>query len=249
MKYALPSWLLTALGEPRQEMLLWTDSKRFILSAPNKDDIFFDDFEKAFDSVPNSNLRLDSSICNELGVYFGPPNASGSGRLFMVRNDNASLEALEDAFFEHVEHYKRYNENPNDFMNAYEYIDTHVALWTRMEPDAPIADQFWETDERLSKASIYPYRRGSSYSFQIEFGETAPPEHTHTYFDPTLSDQAPSYEELVIAAAAILHENFWPTGERKESLSSDAFYEKFNALEKLRVQNLSERLVLENPYS
>lgn len=247
MKYAIPGWLLEALGESIEPSLLWTDTKRFIISHPDGKDEFFDTPEAAYDSTDHNSLRLDTSLVKDGFLYANAGNASF--RLLSAATDDEILWDLEGCFFEFLDDFNaRFIAQPNNFMAAYKYLDNHPAFWVRENSEASITQQHWSTDNRLSKFSIEPVERGNRHVFYAEFGESAGPEYTHTYYDPELTDQAPTYEEVVIAVAQRTYDQFWPTGERKTTISADQFNTRIEALRTLHIKNTAEIKDKEHPY-
>lgn len=248
MEYALPHWLLEATGDPVEPQLLWSDSKHFILSSSNEPDQFFATAEEAYDAADSSAIKLDASVTNDLGAYFGALQ-SGTSRMLMSTTDDDRLWELEQELFSFIDEINaRYLREPDNFMASYNFLDSHPAFWTRTNPAEPIAHQNWQMLDRLSEATIHPYENGTVTTFHIELGETAPPDYTHTYFDPDLSDQAPTYEEVIIVGAQRIHEVFWPTGERKENMSAEEFEAHLKRLQKLDTANVAERRAIEDPY-
>jgi hypothetical protein len=250
-QYALPSWLTLALGERVEPYLLWTDTKRFILSREGEDDQIFTDVEEAYDSVEEPALKMDRSLMNDYGFYLVPngSNPNGNTRMLMSRTDDDSLWGLEEDLFIFLEEINtRYLSEPENFMASYSFLNMHPAFWTRAHPDEPIDRQVWITGNAISKMHIAPHEHNTGHLFIVEFGEAAGPDYVNTYVDDDLTDQAPTYEQAVIDAAKKVAGNFWPTGERKTELPSADFNSELRRLQNLHVRNTAEHVALEDPY-
>ena len=244
MKYALPAWLLEAVGEPRPTNFLWTDSKRFIISYVGRPNRFYETAEEAYYSVGDEPIRLDPSLTNAYGVYFGAVRNDGSSALLVSRTDEAILEELEDSLFRFINTtYMEYYRAPNDFLNAYNFIAHHPALWLRARPDEPPVSQHWATDGGVSAVKLYPQAKNAGgHNFVVNLYERVEPEFTITAFDPMLSDQSPSYDEAIITVAAVLHNRFHPTGERRSKLNEHEATEQFLQIATQHKKNLQSRV-------
>lgn len=228
MQYALPDWLLEAIGEPRPANFLWSDSKRFIVSYVGRQNRFYRTAEDAYYSVGDEPIRLDASLTNAYGAYFGPLT-NGASPILTSRVDEAVFEELEEALFRFINTtYMEYYRSPKEFLNAYNFVAHHPALWLRAHPDEPPVSQHWETDGGVSAVKLYPQAKSSGgHNFIVNLYERVEPEFTITAFDPMLSDQSPSYEEAIITVAAVLHNRFHPTGELRSKLDEQAATEQF----------------------
>lgn len=258
MEYAIPAWLEKAVGPPLEPYLLWTDSERFILSRSDLEDTFYGSAEAAYDSTKDA-VKLDSSVTKDFGIYFGS-SSRYPARMLMSRTDDNVLVSLEEHVFEFIDiHNRRYEYEPNDFMASYNFIDNHVALWTREAALESPRKQYWSPKERVATCTIIPDEKAGHRHFFAELGGTAGPDYRVTYFDPVLSVQASSYEEVIIAAAVKIHQYFWATGELrmnvraddlepKDALSESDFEAQLKRLRELRRCNLPEIKDSENPY-
>jgi hypothetical protein len=258
MHYALPTWLEDALGEPVEPHLLWTDTKRFILSHPDEPDQFFDDVEKAYDSVDSAAVRIDASLLDQdFGFYTVPTSSkSGTHRMLMGHDDYSTLWSLEEDLHNFLDVlYTRYVKDPTSFIAAYDFLDYHPAFWIRHKQYEPIARQGWSTDKAVARMQIYPRGLNVGHTFVIEYGEHATPDYTQTYFDDELMDNAATYEELILDAARNVENLFWPTGERKgeqtsaEALSEDDFHGVLASLKRWHLQNVAQMDAEASPYS
>lgn len=249
MRYAIPDWLSKALGDFSESSILWTDSKSYIVSHKGEKDKIYDDLVDAYDSTDVHALILDASLTGK-NDFFTRRTDDGFYRMFSGFTDDETAWDLECAFFGFADTiYPRYLNNPDSFVASYDFLSKHPAFWIRERAYESISKQHWITESLLSRHSIVPEEVGNTLQpvFRVELGGSASPEHTTTYFDEELSLKAPSYEQAVIEAAAMIEKYFWVTGEiRLELENGDVI---LGALRTLHAQNLAEMNARENPYS
>lgn len=127
----------------------------------------------------------------------------------------------------------KYLENPNDFLNAWEFLDTHPYGWYRLNKDTTD----WIMNELVSRMGVAPYLDDKTQTvvFMVESGATYPPERTNRYHDLRLDVYAPSYEQGIIDMAAKVHKFFYLDGSERENVQ----YEK-SKLELLLDERLAD---------
>lgn len=240
MKYALPAWLLEAVGEPRPVNFIWSDSKNFVVSYNGRPNRFYPTMDAAYSSVGGEAVRIDSALKSTYGAYSGA-RRDGNASLIMSRTDEDVLAKLEETMFSFIRHAStEYFANPTDFMACYDFIAQHPALWLRANPSAPATDQNWEVNGGVSAIKLFPQRKGDGdFNFVINLFERVAPEYTVTEFNEQLSGQTASYEEGIIEAAATLQNFFHPTGERRDRLSEQEAVEQFTRMSLQHKKNTS----------
>lgn len=200
----------------------------------------FETFKEAYKHVKSlrHQMKFDDSIFDSgqlvdqvIGVsVVGDERPGMSGRIYLGYSDPRILE---------YNHYltwlngtvRYYLEDPNDFLTAYYFLDSHPAFWYQPRPEE--YPHQWQTGSAISNMWIQPTKNSKGeLVFMMECGATVPGT-SHHYHDLKLDVYAPSYNDAIIQTAALVHKFFDLDGSKRP----DVDYEK-SELEK----TLEERL-------
>lgn len=231
LDYALPEWFCKKLGKPQKPYLLWTDSKRFILSKENLPDLFFNTEDEAFNAGFESpyGVKTDQSL-------LGSPSRIKQTEY----SDEAIIAELEANFANLLSLHEKYSKDTYDFLNAFDFLDNHIIFWSRKHTDVSIFQQNWQTTECSKNFIIKPVKQGSTrqHEIAISLGEVALPcMTTRSYLEELLTTSS-TYENAIIEAAATVDRVFHITGVRKDDLSVAEFeHEIYELQRKFRINS------------
>ena len=234
----LPRWLEDLLPEPRVPQRLSTlisegVSRILRLTDPNGSD--YSDFESIAEvAEANRTSGHDLAIDEDVYEYFAEkrtltytfPGKSGFVGIIFPHTDQRRRESLESSYLTSLENQRSYEDNPDSFLLAYRFIDTHPAFWTAFDVDEH--PWHWETQGYCSKLRQFVWSKDNGgYSLSLEGGShvetvTSPGSKPYTehYGDWRLESTADSFEEAIVDFAARLILAFDSEGN---SLSEDSF--------------------------
>lgn len=117
----------------------------------------------------------------------------GNQRMYMSSSDTNLKNILVSDYQESISAEQSYLENPEDVVRAYNYIDLHPSMWTRLKESD---DRFhWSTSSAVSNLQLSIYRSDDSATgviVEIEGGDhVADDDYRSTYLNLALT----AYEE------------------------------------------------------
>lgn len=216
----LPQWLLDELPEPRKETTLIYENEQYGIRDVNNHETFYSSLEEAYDSVDckNTNLAFAKNIPdNNDGIFFGEIGESGTGRLFMALTDQDHYDMLVDDYEEFLKIAKEYENDYENFVLAYNFVDKHPAFWIRTKNEKTLT---WLTDGHVNTHNgclmldMIVEDDGSHY-WQIETGQHVQDSYTERYLDVSLTSTGLSAEEAFIELARKIYDKFDMDGSER----------------------------------
>lgn len=167
----------------------------------------------------DSNDLTDMGTCLG-GMFIEERNSNDCARVLFSYNAHGKQKSLENNYAYFLELNEEYLANPNDWGNAYRWVQNHPAFYHRNIdfPDYWIMDDGWDT--------VYVYvdklEDGSSKVF-LEHGQWLPSSngkgeeycHTVSSHDYRLDVVASNFEEAYVAFAKKVYELYDITGEER----------------------------------
>jgi hypothetical protein len=232
-KVELPDFY--TFDEPTPAYTLHVENKDLIRVLDENKNVLdkeFSDLEKAYDYV-KGELRYDVKFSGDIDSITGEvstqlvsvPTKNGHHRLLLSGTDEDEYYLAKRHYLDFLELTRHYEKNPNNFVTAFHWLETHPAFWTR--PDAE--SNYWSTDN-ISRLWIgVTTNRVGETVIMLEHGGAVEPARTDTYHDLRLDVYAPTYEIAIIELAAKVHQFFNVDGSEKENVE----YEKSELEKKL----------------
>lgn len=235
---SLPAWLLEVLPAPAPAAVLTMGDKGLEARYPDGGVELLKDLGSAYESLHGQDFAIDDSVHlaypeNSLGsLGLTVASRPGFSTLFLGMTDNDRLLVLENAYEESLRAHIRYKATPN-FFNAYHYVDTHPAFWTRFPEAVESRPYDWNTSGHCERVSQFvmkieseeqnPEAYPQGYVVALETGahvEThdehfARPAYTVHYHDYRLDVYALTFEDAFVRLAAELDRFFYPDGSEK----------------------------------
>lgn len=233
----LPVWLETLLPERSEPevlstVLVGTELRVLRLTAPSGSSRDFQTLAQVADAHQGSDLDL--AIEDEVYSYFAdeynflsyPVDEPGYTGMLMGYTDERRQEGLEEAYAAFLENQRLYGEDPDDFVRAWSYIDSHPAFWTAF--DLAGHPWHWETQGYCSKLR-QSVRRSKAGEIRLSLDGGGHVEHSlgpgqqaysQHYGDWRLEVTADSFESAIMKLALRVSYAFDSQGE---SFSEDQF--------------------------
>lgn len=105
--------------------------------------------------------------------------------------------------------YDSYLQNPNDFVNAWKFVDHHPALWYKTRNQ-------WVTSSLVETLTVEVARtKNGNPVIMVEGGTSVRPNRTSHYHDLRLDVNAETYEKAIVGFAARLHKFFNLDGSKR----------------------------------
>lgn len=168
------------------------------------------------------SMKADSSFRLPAWLEAELPEARPEARVIVVAEgyaiswtDENSLWLLQEAYASWLNFYREWQENKDDFLSAYYFIDQHPAFWTRLKHEKTFQ---WHTADGRPD-TIIPCRDDTGQvCISLETGGHVEPAYTEHYHDYRLDVTEPTFEEAIVALAKRVDEIFDETGcERPEA--------------------------------
>lgn len=241
----LPQWLQELLPEPATPQLLSvTKDARLELIQPDGSSRVFDSLEEAYRA--SREIDLDLKVAETVAKREGKEDSfllrfvsdiDGYSTLVLSYTDQDRLNALKRGYADFLENAQNYAAAPENFVNAWRFIDTHPAFWTAYDlKNKPL---YWVQEGHTNRLRLSVYRQDSVALVELETGSHVAPEYTEHYGDWRLEVAAESYELAIIELArrvALVHNLDGTDVENSEEL-----FEKPNWVKELE-ERLEERL-------
>lgn len=211
----LPEWLQKELPELRKETVLSYEGNQYVVTYPDDTKENFSELEEAYDSVDSKeyNLYLDESLpgYDGSGMFFGEVDENkGTGRLMMSFTDKDHYDSLVEEYEEFLQVAKEYDNNSNDFVNSYKFVNQHPAFWVRGTNEKTFD---WATASHAeygkAKLTLSMIKKDDKPHFWcIETGQHQDPEYIYRYLDPRLESHGDTVEEAFITLASLIKKFF-----------------------------------------
>lgn len=203
----LPQWLNELLPEASTPQLLAvTADNKLELIQPDGSAQVFETLEEAYNASRENDLDLN--IAPEVAEHEGEEDAffltfpSEDKRfqtLVMGYTDQDRIDNLKRSYEDFLERAEAYAKDPEDFVKAWAFVDTHPAFWTA--PDLENKPFFWVQDGHSSHLRLSVHRHEGKVAVELETGSHVPPEYNSHYGDWRLEVFADTYELAVIELA------------------------------------------------
>lgn len=149
------------------------------------------------------------------------PAPSGGSYMFSMRPLQHELDMLKYTFLQSLQNAKAYEEDPSSFENAYYFLDSHPAFWTKFkyaqkesEEESPKTFD-WETSGHALKFWVVPDFKDGKHIWMMESG-THTPNYLSHYRDPGLDVYCKTMEECYIQTAALVFKYWENDGSKRE---------------------------------
>lgn len=134
----------------------------------------------------------------------------------VINLDNSQLvEDSLQAFEKSAIYAQNYKEDPTNFVDAYQFIQSHPAFWWRDEVD-PNAE--WHTNNYTNRVWTEALGASDAYQWALEAGRSVEGDHTHHYHDLRLDVYGIPLENAYIKLAAIVIQVFKDDGTERENI-------------------------------
>lgn len=170
--------------------------------------------EEAYDSCrKNTNdwfeIVLDESLEGHGGSFF----LGGTGtflapvkedptksRFLLSESEKLSLDIMKQAYREFLEEIvPAYDTNPDDLVNASNFLTNHPAFWWRAKSGQGWS---WATDLGLDKMEMSIYRNDDNEAIvRLEHGHSVEDDYTHRYGDDRLTSRSDSIDKSLVMLA------------------------------------------------
>lgn len=134
----------------------------------------------------------------------------------VINLDNMELvKSLEQALIQSYQYAQNYREDPSNFIDAYQYIQSHPAFWWRdnADPDSP-----WYTNDYIQQVWAEHLGKASDYQWALEAGRSVEGDHTHHYHDLRLDVYGIPLEQAYVNLANKVNQVFYDNGVEKENI-------------------------------
>lgn len=230
MTDSLPSWLENLLPNPvKPHELTMAEDGKFLTRTPDGVKHTFDELQHAVEHLGDLDFSIDTSVydatgtdsINGFGITY--PVGGSFSRLVMESTDYSRKKHLANSYKYSLEATETYLQDPQNFFNAYYFVDLHPAFWVALDfREHPF---MWITNGHMNKVrqSVGKYESGGVY-IMLETGarvlrnEGPKPYSTH-YGDYRLEVVGSSYEEAVVKLAEHVHEVFRSDGSEREEVN------------------------------
>lgn len=148
------------------------------------------------------------------GFYKETENSNYSVGLFSL-SDEEHIQIIQDYYNDFMNKTApKYLKNPKKFLNAYEFINNHPALYITPDKDTPAEKSlmFWEQQAGVDAVRWFANKKGV-------FVEGGPyHEAGRYYFDTNLIAKGKTFEKALIAWAEKLHKFYTLDGRSREAV-------------------------------
>lgn len=233
----IPQWLKEELPVVEKPMQIgYNENQQYVLFDTDGTTIVeeFDDLEAAYDKAKQglkakvifhqnlpeveakSNRGLSWVNSNGTGMVTGLPkdnNSYGGGRIFFPSSDQDDVQSLERIYERFLQLAEKYVDSKDDFMTAYNFVDSHPAFWTRFNSEKTFR---WNTDGHCHKMYIVPFKNDETIFWDIETGLHIAPEYTNLYHDYKIDANGETIEQAYINLASNIYKQYNLDGTSKD---------------------------------
>lgn len=150
-----------------------------------------------------------------LGSLFVPIEGSKNSRMLISHTDSDSISLDYMSYIYFLKTAREYLQNPNDFLTAWYFVDTHPFAWHIHEAGS----YDWAQKGHVSKVWLQPsLNKENTVTFMLETGAAIDPDRTNHYHDLRLDIYAPTYNDSIIKLAAKIHKFFYLDGVERENI-------------------------------
>jgi hypothetical protein len=175
------------------------------------DDVERQDVQVKFDESVRQSEQVKDFMGDDLSMI-GVPSGRKNYRRILIGRGTDGQDTLD---YSHFYHFlcltKKWLENQDDFVLAYQFIAAHPAFWYRPSPER--SPHMWDTENGHHSVWVGLSKNDGVPVVMLEHGSSVEPEHTMHYHDFRLDVWAPTFEEAYIDLAKKTHKFFSLDGE------------------------------------
>lgn len=227
----LPDWLEAVLPDvPEPAVVDYIDgSEQCSLRFPegiisDYDNMVFESINDAYTFVTEQGIdfTFGEKVERQHGRFVSVPSDTmpGLSALLIDHSKTDKLNLIKMHYRSWLETADHYLENPDDFMSAYYFMDSHPCFWVR-ERESFLE---WQESGHAVNLWIVPQVKDDkgTVGFMGEAGSHIAPEYRSYYHDLRLDVYTESYEDTIIELARRVHKFFAIDGSERENVE----YEK-----------------------
>ena len=183
----------------------------------------YDNIELAYDYVKDElqgdvvftgNLKLATGKDNNSFISVPSRQHPKHFRLLMSHTDRDAEYIAKANYYEFLELTNNYEKNSTNFKTCFYWLDAHPAFWSRTETDV----NRWRTSNNSHICVDVTLDEAGNTVVMLEYGGAVEPERTHHYHDFRLDTYTSTYEEGIVALAALVHKFFNVDGSERENV-------------------------------
>lgn len=169
----LPDWLAKGLPKIKEPAIIYysKDTDSYILSDHGIEN-FYTTLKEAYKEAKSRNIEFDFDInipdddcCNNYFKDYGTLFIDGT--IYFAETPKYDLIFLEERYQQWLNKVTKYENDPQDFMSSYDFVNNHITLWEQAYADNPFS---WKPNSNL--IFVHPYEDDSSkgIKWMILFG-------------------------------------------------------------------------------
>jgi hypothetical protein len=240
--HELPKWLTDLLPEPALPAAIKFSDGKYFVHYPENGEYPETAISEAFDTISEAyksiNTRETDPIFDESlpelkdkhnrgGMISVESEHPGFSKILISSTEDDHLRILQYHYNGWRESAPEYLANPNDFLMAYYFLDSHPCFWTRqLTNSGEVRDPFgWKMSGHamdLWSMPEFSETNPTGVTFMMEAGAHIAPAYTSHFHDLRMDVYAESYEAAIIKTAALVHKFFDLEGNERENVD----YEK-----------------------
>lgn len=223
MNIQLPEWLENELPDVKTHGSLSYVDGKYIATSPENDKAEFQTLEEAFDHM--QNVFKSETTFNEnlpeyeeaMGMFFTSKKViNNSVRALLSITDTERKATLEETFKSFLNLASKYENNPDEFMTAYYFVDSHPAFWTRNKNEKT---WYWNTSGHCNRMHVSPFKDHDDNMFwEIETGSHVEPKYKEHYHSPKLDSYGSTIEEAYLELASLVFKFYNNDGTAREEV-------------------------------
>lgn len=210
----LPEWLETNLPAIRQvrEVKYAEKTKKFYVEGTKPR---YDSIVELYDDPVHRNDKYTIIFSDEACAAAGFDSDNGfyfaGNRLLLVMTDKEHRELVEHALQESVALIREWRKDKTDFRASYAMLDRHPAFWQRRDENPTF---YWYTSDHVQGF----WHALSDDGMMMETGSHVEPEFTSRYHDLRLDTYGKTFEDCIIATAALVDKFYREDGVERENV-------------------------------
>lgn len=231
--FNLPEWLKKELPKPQEPSILsYTENEGYISTTHEGANETFDTIEEAYDYITNilkTEVTFDESLpekndkdiaLHNTMLFIKSKEEQNFSRALMSHTDEEKIESLEESYVEFLKIAEKYENNREDFMTCYEFVDSHPAFWHKISTKEKF---YWETYGYCQKIWSYPMSNEDNNTFywSLEAGMHVEPEYVEHYHDWRIDSSGETIEKAYIKLAKNVYKYYNLDGTENETEEFD----------------------------
>jgi hypothetical protein len=183
------------------------------ISMPDIEDLYSEIHKKGFDVAFDDSVFAAEGV--EKGFLSGAEKKQGKGftRMLFDAYDPRPLDFAN--FFHFLKLAKKWRDNQDDWVLAYQFIETHPMFWSVSNYEK--YPHVWRTDEGHSTLWVHATKNDKGEPVvMLEGGSSVPPHHNHHYHDHRIDVWGKNFEDAYIQFAKNIHRDYSLDGLHRE---------------------------------